>query len=432
MLAERGAPRVAIRTLGCKVNRADSEAIAEDLAAAGFLLVPVEEEADVIVVNTCTVTGEADVKARKAVRHALGDDEGGAPVVVTGCLASVDAAGVAALGRRVIVERDKRRVAGVVAGLASGAQPGAARGPAREAAVFRTRVTVKVQDGCDHRCAYCIVPDARGGPRSVPESDVVERVARLVEAGTREVVIAGINLGRFRGEAPDRCSQPAGGLATLLEAVSSTGVERIRISSIEPLDISERLLEVMSAIPAVLPHLHVPLQSGCDATLAAMGRGYDTAAFAEAVSRARTAIPGLALTTDVMAGFPGETAAEFAASVAFVGECCFAKLHVFRYSRRAGTPAASMAGQVEPTELARRAAVLRTLSEDLAARYRSARVGGRADVLVEAVRGGDAVGTSEDYLRVAFEAGSSRPGDVVPVVLRGGGGDVLRGARVVS
>ncbi|MDO8915561.1 MAG: tRNA (N(6)-L-threonylcarbamoyladenosine(37)-C(2))-methylthiotransferase MtaB [Coriobacteriia bacterium] len=428
-----GALRVAVRTLGCKVNRTESESLIEELLGAGAVLVE-EADADFVVVNTCTVTAEADAKARKAVRHALRAPRGPI-VIVTGCLAALDPAGLAALDSRVVVDADKERLAQrVIARVlpgpgttlrsvkASAGDPSPLRGSpglqnlasggpeTGHPRAFRTRATVKVQDGCDHRCAYCIVPDARGAPRSVPASNVVDRVAALIAGGVREVVLTGVNIGRYTG-----------GLARLVTQVAATGIERIRISSIEPIDLTPALLATLARTPAVMPHLHVPLQSGCDTTLAAMGRGYDTAAFADSIARARDAMPGLALTTDIIVGFPGESAADFAESLAFVEACGFSRLHVFRYSPRPGTPAAAMSERPDPREVADRARRMRALGERLSSAHARARVGGRARVLVERVGDEVATGTTEDYLHVTVRLSPAvtapRPGDVVPATI---------------
>lgn len=402
---------MAIRTLGCKVNRADSETLAAALLGDGVQVVEGRVGAEVVIVNTCTVTGEADTKARKEVRRAL-DAPGSPVVVVTGCLAALDPAGLAALGSRVVVEADKTRVRHRVAealGLVVGERVTPAAVRQRESGVFRTRAAVKVQDGCDHRCAFCIVPDARGLPRSVPVREVVARVEALTASGTREVVLTGINIGRYADVDRD--------LADLVAAVAATRVARIRISSIEPLDLTPRLVAALAAAPAVMPHLHVPLQSGSDAVLASMRRGYDTKAFAQVLELARDAVPGLAVTTDVIAGFPGEADADHERTLAFAQECGFCRLHVFRYSRRAGTPAAEMSGQVSPPVKAGRARELRELSVALASRHAEGRIGGTAAVLVERVEGRNVTGTSEDHLRVSAKVPDARVGDVVRLLL---------------
>jgi threonylcarbamoyladenosine tRNA methylthiotransferase MtaB len=414
------APRVAVRTLGCKVNRTESETLSEELLAAGVEIVADEDCADVVVVNTCSVTAEADAKARKAVRQALRAALEPA-VIVTGCLAALDRDGLQGVHRRVVVESDKSRLAGAVCDAARTAAVGVRhefcrtgeprsgegspseaclsggppRSPSAPARVFRTRATVKVQDGCDHRCAYCIVPDARGGPVSVPAKDVVGRVAALRMGGTREVVLTGINIGKYADllGAPD--------FAALVEAVAATGIERIRISSIEPADLTKGLLATVSGLPAVMPHLHVPLQSGCDRTLGDMRRGYTAEEFAEAIAGAREALPGLAVTTDVIVGFPGESEEDFAQSLAFV----------------------EVPGRADPRTVADRAKAMRALGERLAASYAHARVGGRARVLVEQVGDGFATGTSEDYLHLTVHLREETPapnaGDVVEVIVTG-------------
>lgn len=437
--------RVSITTLGCKVNQAESDAIAAAIGGP-CVVADVAQGADVIVINTCTVTGEADHKARKAIRHALGMP--GAPmVVVTGCLAAVDPAGVAALGERVLVEPDKDRVAERVSALRRGrdalagprtaggastgeaADAGSGRSPAAEARhPRRARVQVKVQDGCDTFCSYCIVPKARGLPRSVPLETVVGTVRDLVAAGVAEVVLTGINIGRY--------DHGGARLPALLEAVAATGVRRVRLSSIEPGDVTPELLRVVRDMASFCRHLHIPLQSGADATLAAMARPYDTAAFAEVLARVREDLPGVAVTTDVIVGFPGERDADDEASRSFVRAAGFARLHVFRYSPRPGTPAAALPDQVAPPVRTARAAAMRALGEALSARYSQERLGTRAEVLAERVRTGRdgqmvAEGTTREYLRVAMPAEGIAPGEVLPVVIESVCADGAVVARVV-
>lgn len=413
-LSDKGRVPVAFRTLGCKVNRVESEDIAADLIGRGARIVD-EDEAAVVVVNTCTVTGEADAKARKAVRHAL--KAAGSPlVVVTGCLASVDAASLEALDVRVVVEPDKSRVAARVA-LQLGLDDEPHGHGLRSGADFRTRAMLKVEDGCDNFCTYCIVPHARGVPKGVPLAEALAEAEALVEAGAREIVLTGINIGRYR--------DPATGadLAALIAAVGGTGIERLRLSSIEPPDLTDEFLAVIADVPAFCAHLHVPLQSGSNAVLAAMGRHYTVEEFVERIVAARTALPGLAVTTDVIAGFPGETAAQASETRDLCERIGFAKLHVFRYSERAGTPAASMPDQVAPAEKSARAAALRRTGEALRARYLASRISGQARILIERSHAFDAAGTplaygtSADYLRVRVDALGLTAGQVVAVRL---------------
>ncbi len=412
---------VALRTLGCKVNRVESEDIAADLLGRGVRIVG-EDEAAVVVVNTCTVTGEADAKARKAVRQAL-NAERSPIVVVTGCMATLSGPALEKLSDRVVVESDKHLVPSRVAealGLGaegSGAEPQDAgvselhpaqpvsadtSGPVSGGPAFRTRAMLKIEDGCDAFCSYCIVPYARGVPRPVPFEAIVARAEQLVSRGAREIVLTGVNLGRYRDDSRF--------LADVVRRVASAGISRLRLSSIEPLDLTDGLLGVLASTPAACQHLHVPLQSASDRVLGLMNRRYSAADFERATSRAREAMPGLALTTDVIAGFPGEADCDASETLAFCREMGFAKIHVFRYSERAGTAAAEMPEVVPPSVRAARAASLRELDAELQAAFALAHKGAEVEVLVERVEsspGGRSVGlgTARDYLKVAIESG---------------------------
>lgn len=399
----RNAHRVAFRTLGCKVNQVEAETIAAALIGAGALIVA-QEDAEVVVVTTCTVTGEADHKARKAVRHAHALPQ--APVVVvTGCLAALDDGTLAALGERVIVEADKAAVPARVAALLGTQVAAVPTSAPRTGEGFHTRAMVKIEDGCDNFCAYCIVPHARGVPRSAPLADVLAEVTALREAGAHEVVLTGINIGRY--------DDAGARLPALIEAVAATGIERIRLSSIEPEDVNEALLSAIRSTPAFCEHLHVPLQSGSDRTLAEMGRRYDTAAYAAIIERAREAVPHLAVSTDVIVGFPGETDTDAAETLAFIERVGFSKLHVFRYSARAGTPAAAREDRVAPETIAARAAEVRARGERMRLEHLRAQVGRTLEVLTE--RTGE--GVARDGSRVRFEPGVAAPGPLVRVAV---------------
>lgn len=401
--------RVAFKTLGCKVNRVESESIAAELLGRGVTLAE-ESHAGLIVINTCTVTAEADRKARKAVRHALSLAH--EPVVlVTGCLASVDPLALEALSERVVVEPVKDRVADRVA-ESLGVRAGGHVPTIRSGEGFRTRAMLKVEDGCDNACSYCIVPLARGVPRSVPASQVLEEARALVAAGVAELVLTGINIGRYRDK------DSGMDLAGLIGAVAGTGVPRIRVSSIEPPDLTGEFLEVVSALPTFCRHLHVPLQSGSDAVLDRMNRGYTAARYEERIAAATAALPGLAVTTDVIVGFPGETQADVDETLALLGRVGFSRLHVFRYSPRPSTPAAGMSDQVESGTSATRAAMVRLEGEALRDRWLEGLTGRVVEVLVEELPwAGVALGTSREYARVraAVPAGVSQ-GDLVAVL----------------
>lgn len=415
---------IAVRTLGCKVNQVESEAITADLLGMGCVLAA-EEDARVVIVNSCTVTAEADRKVRKLVRHALG---GAArpTVVVTGCLARLDGPGIVSLGERVVVEPDSSRVVERVANLLdefSEAAPEPASvgvtttGEPAIGAMRHTRAMLKVQDGCDAFCAYCIVPYARGVPRSLPLEDVLVRARQLVSAGTQEIVLTGINLGRY--------DAVPGGLAELYRAVAATGVARLRLSSIEPLDVDDALLVALAETPATCRHLHVPLQSGSDSVLARMGRGYTVGEYESRMAAAHEALAGLVLTTDVIAGLPGETDEDAADTRETCERVGFAKLHVFRYSQRAGTAAAEMPGHVDPGERSCRARTLRSSGDRLRAAFLDSQIGAHVEVLVEAAVSDRAatlpVGTTREYSRVEIEGTHALAGDLVDVEIVGVG-----------
>lgn len=358
-----GGRGVALVNLGCRVNRVELDAMASELERAGAELVG-EREAAVVIVNTCAVTGEAEAKTRKAVRRAA--TLPAAPLVIaTGCVANLFADELSALAPNVRVEKDKAAVAALAAeALGLSGDGTAAMACETPTPTGRTRPGIKIQDGCDNRCTYCIVWRARGAARSLPVGEVVDAVRAAQARGAREVVLTGINLGSYRAEgAHGRTLDLPGLLDVLLER---TDVERIRLSSIEPPDVDAALCRTMAAAGSrVAPFLHVCLQSGCDETLRRMARVYRTADFRRVVETARVHLPGLALGTDLIVGFPGETDEDFERSLAFCREMRFAKMHVFRYSRRPGTPAATMPGQVDAHVSAERSRRARALADEL-------------------------------------------------------------------
>lgn len=380
----RPAPRrAALVNLGCRVNRVELDSMATRLEAAGFVLTG-EADADYIVINTCAVTGEAEAKTRKAIRHAAARPQ--EPLVVaTGCVASLFADELAALSPNVRVVANKREVADFVISLAdanpAGLGEAEACAPAHSSVTptGRTRPGVQVQDGCDNRCTYCIIWKARGKARSFDPDGIVDEVQAAMGRGAHEIVLTGINLGDYRwGSGEGRMRLP--GLLSLL--LERTGVERLRLSSIEPPDVTEELVRLMAASDGrIAPFLHICLQSGCDETLRRMARVYRTDLFRENVERAREAMPDVALGTDLIVGFPGETDEQFEESLAFCEEMRFAKMHIFRYSRRPGTPAAEFDDQVPPQVMAERS----RRAHELAVRMRgqeAARLVGKRDLVV--------------------------------------------------
>lgn len=383
MSAAGGAPGFAVVNLGCRVNRVETDLVAAALERAGLRLVG-QDEADLVVVNTCAVTGEAETKTRKVIRHAARLPK--APLVVaTGCVASLFSEELSSLAPNVVVEADKSLVARralEALGLGAGAVSDAGELASSPTPTGRSRPGIKVQDGCDNRCTYCIVWKARGAGRSLPADRVLAAVREACARDAHEVVLTGINLGRYAsGDARGREIGLAGLLSLILD---ETPVERVRLSSIEPPDVTGELLDVMASSGGrVAPFLHVCLQSGCDATLRRMGRVYDAASFRRVCELSREALPGVALGTDLIVGFPGETDEEFEESLGFCREMSFAKMHVFRYSRRPGTPAADAPGQVAPKVMAERSRRVRDLAARMRAHEASLHVGEMDDVLVE-------------------------------------------------
>lgn len=397
--------------LGCKVNRVEADGFERLLAERGG--VPVgEAAADLIVVNTCTVTGEAEKKTRKAVRHALSTNDG-ARVVVTGCASELSSETFAAMDDRVVVVPK----AGADLYLSELEMSGAAPCETSESfsvspADGRTRIGIKVQDGCDNACTYCIVHVARGRATSRPADEVVAEAVALAESGVREVVLTGINLGSYDDggtDLTDLCRR----LLTATADLHGAGEPpcRFRIGSIEPMDVTGEFVSLLAeAEGRICRHLHLPLQSGSSRVLREMARPYDAHEFRQLADFLRASVPSIALTTDVIVGFPGETDEDFEDTCALARRVGFSKIHVFPYSKREGTPAAARADQVPPEAKAARAARLRALSDELAATDRAARVGTIELALVETPE----TATAESYHEVPAPAGA-KIGSLVPV-----------------
>jgi threonylcarbamoyladenosine tRNA methylthiotransferase MtaB len=427
--------RIAITTLGCKVNQADSEHLAQAFAAAGCDLVEPEQAADAYVLNTCTVTLVADRKARKLVR-ALARRRAGAVVAVTGCYAEglgravlsampeVDllrgTADRETLPQAVLLELRRRRALGLL--------PPLDQAPA--AAAPRVRAMLKVQDGCSHVCRFCIVPAVRGGLRSRPAAEVLDEARGRAAAGVRELVLCGIRLGAYGwdfergGTGRGSRFRPLQDLVSELAEVG--GLARLRLSSILPLDVGPDLFRRLAELAPVCPHLHLPLQAGDDNVLRAMGRGYTTRRFAQLAEAARAAWPDVALATDVLVGYPGESRAQFERTVAFCRAVGFADMHVFAYSPRPGTPAAALVDDVEPAEKEDRSARLHAVRDELRASFRRPRLGQTAQILVEQAGPSWCQGLTPDYVRVRA-AGAAPLGELATVRLTALDGEQMVG-----
>lgn len=403
-------PTVALTTLGCRLNQAESDLMHEELSGVGFRAAAAGEAADVVVVNTCTVTREATKASRAAIRRA-GRAHPHATVVVTGCYAVSDPDEVAAIEGvdEIIGNDDKERF---VASLAERAATApllriglpSEGGPAPVALPGRVRANLKVQTGCDEWCSFCIIPTTRGDLRSLPEDDLVEGARARVAAGAREVVLTGVHLGKYLF---DHGGDERDLVRLLRRVLGIDGLARLRLSSILSSHLTAEVVELIASEPRICRHLHVPLQSGDDGVLAAMHRPYVIDDYVASVERALERVPGLALATDIIVGFPGESDEAFERTVEVVTRIGFSKLHVFRYSARPGTAAASMGDEVHPDVKRERSRRLIAVGNEIRARFLDAHLERSLDVLVEDERvvDGRAVcsGQTSDYVRVWFE-----------------------------
>jgi threonylcarbamoyladenosine tRNA methylthiotransferase MtaB len=391
--------RVYLHSLGCRLNQSEIERMACQLAAAGHTLTHEPDHADVCIVNTCAVTAEAEHKSRRCAR-ALARANSQAKIAVVGCYATLDAERCAALPgvRWVVPNAAKEQVIELVSGgscekntLVSDSAPH-----------LRTRAFVKVQDGCDNTCTYCLVRRLRGPGRSRSPADVLAEVQALERADVQEVVLTGVNLSSYGHDLG-----LAGGLRTLVTTLlAHSELPRLRLSSLEPWNLDEDFFALWED-PRLCRQLHLPLQAGCDDTLRRMGRNVTTGEFARLVEMARAAIPDIAVTTDVITGFPGEDEAAWQSSYDFVKAAAFARLHVFPYSPRPGTAATRLPGQVPREVSEARARAIRQLGAEQAARFRQRYVGRKMAVLWEQRRPDSAwLGLTDNYIRVTTEADS--------------------------
>ena len=404
----------AVKFLGCKVSQADAMLARRALLAAGHVEAA-EADADLHVINTCCITAEAEAKSRQSVRRSLRNAE---QVFVAGCAVNLNARQFGDIDDRVTP------FAGTADDVAAamGAREGPAcvdldhdvlareraRGPVAQAA--RTRGFVKVQDGCDCHCAYCIIPTVRGSARSRPASAILAEVADRVRSGQPEMVMTGISVGDYRD--PEQGLE----LGELMVAVARVpGVERVRLSSVEVIHVKDTLLEALATEPKVCPHLHVPMQSGDDDVLRAMGRHYCSAEYLDHIARVRAAAPDVNVTTDVIVGFPTEDEAAFGHTLDAVDAAGITRVHVFPYSPRPGTVAADLGDRVDPAEKKRRSQVLRGRSELRSRLHRSARLGAGERVLIDKVADTQCSGYTADYTRCYLPAGAGPRGAIVDV-----------------
>lgn len=413
--------RIAFYTLGCKVNQYETQIISQFFAREGYDIVSHDDIADIYVINSCTVTATGDKKTRQMLRHFKLQNPA-AKLVLTGCFpqAFPDVAErlpeadviTGARSRGKLVEQVARCLATDERIIEIHAHEHKEEFEQMQADAFseHTRAFIKIEDGCDRYCTYCIIPTARGPVRSKPLEDLKTELQGLSKAGYQEVVLVGINLPSYGKEIGLRL------VDAIQTAATISGIRRIRLGSLEPELLTEEDIARMASMPQTCPQFHLSLQSGCDATLRRMNRHYDTAEYAAIVKRLRTYFPGCAITTDIMVGFPGETQEEFCQSLAFAEQIGFAKAHVFAYSPRPGTRAATMPDQVSKAEKEKRSAQMIALTNRTRAEYLAAQIGKEAQVLFETLLSdGCYEGYTETYVPVRMQSTDDLRGKICRV-----------------
>jgi threonylcarbamoyladenosine tRNA methylthiotransferase MtaB len=444
-------PRASLYTLGCKVNQYETRETAADLLRLGYQIVPFGQPADVCVVNTCSVTHEADAKSRAALRRArrTGDDP---LVVATGCYVETapdQVGGMAEVGV-VVRNADKPRLAEIVDETLrlsgrllfplDGAPPPREALPnsgelirlihAGEGTLGRTRAVIKIQDGCNHFCSFCIIPFTRGRLRSRGAAEVLAEARELAAMGYRELVLTGICIGDYGDEKGFGTRGERDPLALLLEELAAIPrIERIRMSSIDPADTSQDLLETMARLPQVCRHLHLSLQAGDEDVLRQMRRRYSAEEFRDLVRRIYATMPDAGLTCDVIVGFPGETEAQFQETVRLCEDARFCKIHAFPYSPRAGTTAARLDDDVPQAEKTRRVQELTRLSDRLGLEQAQQYLGEVVTVLAERRdrHTGLLSGLTGNYLRVTFDGPDTLTGRIIAVLVQSAGSEAVMG-----
>lgn len=430
--------KIAFYTLGCKVNQADTASMENLFLRSGHQLVSFDGEADVYIINTCVVTNTGQRKSRQTIHRAIRKNPN-ALIVVTGCYPQTAAEEVKAIAgvdmiignqdRAQIVQLVEERLAhrqtdtldAVHKLTASTAFEEMAAGDITD----KTRAFLKIQEGCNQFCTYCIIPYARGPLRSRSLESIRTETQRLISAGFKEIVLIGIHLGCYGKENPDG--------PTLYDAVKTVldvpGVQRLRLGSLESVEVEPRLLTLMQEDARFCRHLHLPLQSGCDKTLQAMHRPYTTAKFKTLLADIKNRVPDIAITTDVIVGFPGETEADFETTCKFAESCGFSKMHIFPFSARKGTPAEKFAGAVTEAVKKERADILGRIDETMHKAFLQAMVGQTAEVLFEQPAGEDYFeGLTGNYQRVFVKSGGRNlGGEILPVKITAFDGEKLLG-----
>lgn len=431
---------VGIYTLGCKVNQYESEAIAERCELYGLDVIDHSLPCDAYIINTCTVTAEADRKARQFIRRARKNNSK-AYIIVTGCLAQVNPGSIESIGgiHYICGNSNKLSAADAAARLLSENEPDtitktnvddidiAPFEPMSITSFGRTRACIKIQDGCESHCTYCIIPRARGKIRSKPRQDVLDEVLTLTQNGCREVVLTGIETACYGRDLPDT------GLGDLLCAVDAIpGIGRVRLGSLDPSLFKPAFIQKIAGLKSLTPHFHLSLQSGSDSVLAGMKRKYNTAMALRAIEGLRAAIPGVQFTADIIVGFPGETDENFEETMRFVEEAKLLSIHVFAYSKRAGTPAATMPNQVpedirrvrSASLIAKQAEIRRKVLQNVIADSPT------VNVLFETHDGTYGYGHTDSFIEVKVPMVSPPPTDIVPVRLCCTDGEICQGILI--
>ena len=415
--------KIAFKTLGCRLNQFETDSLASEFHNAGYQLVDFADKADVYVINTCTVTNQSDKKSRSLIRQ-TGLKPGSPLVVVTGCMVNSKRDELEGNSSTYFVENNlKTSIFPMIEAHYNGEildpdslDPDVFNFKPADT-TFHTRSLIKIQDGCDNFCTFCIVPFVRGRAISRPFEKIRENIIQVLDYGYREIVLTGVNIGRYNSEGTN--------FESLVEKILDIpGDFRVRISSIEPDGYGDRFIELFSH-PKLMPHLHLCLQSGSDSVLLRMRRMYTLSEFMAIVEKIRGSHPDFNLTTDIIVGFPGETKEDFKATCNVVKDIGFSHIHTFKYSKRKGTRAERMPGQVPEKIKSERSEIIRVIGEENKRKYRSSLIGNTQMVLVEKIRENVARGYGEHYVPVEFRSGQAQTNKIYPVSVTGiaGGAD---------
>lgn len=415
--------KAAFYTLGCKVNQYETRIMEQQLCGEGFEIVPHDSYADVYIVNSCTVTAESDRKTRQVLRR-LKKQNPGAVTVLAGCFPQSFPEQARSMEEADVITgtKDRTLIGSIIRQALDGGERLDRVEPFDTAETFepmavqefegRTRAYIKIEDGCRNFCSYCIIPYSRGPVRSKPLADIAGESGRLSAGGYREIVLVGINLSAYGKET-------GASLADAVAACADSGIERVRLGSLEPNIITPEFISRIKNIPQCCPHFHLSLQSGCAETLRRMNRRYTPGEYRRAVELLRGVLPGCAITTDIIVGFPGETQAEFENSLQFAEEIGFSKVHIFCYSRRSGTRAYGLSGQVPKEEKERRSHIMSRVCGQSRISHLRAQSGKIVPVLFESARDGIIEGFAPDYTPVWVKAGNELHGKIVEVKITG-------------